>query len=532
MQAINKINIEQKINSINSAYITKLTTNLRRNITDIYYAPKTGLIFVIVGAYIFYSNDNLDTIIDIPEINTYYNNTPIDVLHQSLYNITESIDGTVVIIASDWRKEAPASATDWNASTQFAVWRKTIVSSTFTRTVITLPGYTPGTNVLTRDSNMSAGYMGANHNKIVGFSIYSSQSDPIKGFFYSLDDGLNWLFCDMASYADHHVHSIAFDKSVYTGHASKIWVAIGDDFTGAKAGVYSADTLDGSNNITNWTQIFAERPGYRLVSIVATAKKIYCGNESASGGLLAISNDATSIANGDWEYLLGRNRLDYHQFRSLVVTDDGIICSVSDCYPADNKPHKGQGGYAYISTDEGASFKEISLDFYNSACVGYDGSNFYFAGQWTDGTVGTTYSVNSFIIYKLPKPTPYADLTSPFIVKSPIVDMGGSNHAYIEAGKATPWVDMSPYKEIVVSMESLGACKLRLQASPFKTSPYANSQGTDWVGWHDIKTFEFKSAGRIRYVIPSEEAHNRYFRVFNPSNEDITAKYILFTGRK
>ena len=105
-----------------------------------------------------------------------------------------------------------------------------------------------------------------------------------------------------------------------------------------------------------------ERPGYRLVGLAGDGKHVYIGNESLSGGMLRILDNAQSIALHDFEYVLGKHRHDYHQFRSMVATADGLLAAATDSYAFTGDTIRADsGGFLYVSNDGGASFREISL---------------------------------------------------------------------------------------------------------------------------------------------------------------------------
>jgi hypothetical protein len=510
---IERIDLEPKLKDL-SAYYT-LGSRLRTNV--MYYAQKHNrLYFITGGCYLFYTDNNFETINPVAEINTYYDTTIMNTSYQNIAGIVESVDGTLIIIGKDYRKTSPTSPTDYNATEQGVIWRKPISSSTFTRTIVKTTAWS-----LPDNCTVASGYFGSSYAKMIAFTNYT------KILYYSIDDGLNWLELDMSAYAYLHIHAVYLPKRVYKPQPARIWFTIGDDWTGAKAGIFYADTLDGSNNITNIVQAYAERPGYRLVALTGTARKMFFGNESGAGGIMSISNDTYSITNKLFEYTLGRNRLDFHQFNALLATDDGVLLAATDSYPALSTPHKSHGGYVYISNNEGATFIEIPLlEIFDIAQATYDGSNFWIIGA----TQISEPNMFSMMVYKIPKPSPYDTLRTPYIVKSPIVDINNTIKAKLKAGEYSLFVDLADYKSIVMSVETLESGILRLQASPFRTDPNWTDQG-DITGWHDVMTIKFNGAERKDITLPKEITHNRLFRVYNPSASELKMKHCMFIAQ-
>jgi hypothetical protein len=88
------------------------------------------------------------------------------------------------------------------------------------------------------------------------------------------------------------------------------------------------------------------------ISLWASAgngKHVFIGNESLAGGKLTIQDSEESIDNGDFEYVLGKFRHYYHQFRALLATPDVILISGSSSYGyVGDTVRADSGGYQYI----------------------------------------------------------------------------------------------------------------------------------------------------------------------------------------
>lgn len=501
------------VHAVDDYYRVRLT-NTRHKVSDVFYSKVDKRVYFTLGnVYLFYTEDNFATIKEVSEVNEYYNAIPIGASNQKIVQMTESVDGTLILIAKDFRKPAPASSSDYDATEKGVVWRKPKGTTPFTRTVVNDPAWN-----IHENGNISSGYFGVNHIKMVAFTSY----DQILN--YSLDDGLTWLSQDFTAYS-HHLHGVYLPKYEFGGHKAKMWLAIGDDFTGQIAGIMHLDTLNGDNTMAGHTWAFRERPGYRLVGITGTRKRMYFGGESSAGGILSISNDDYSIANNLWEYKLGRNRMDFHQFRSLLVTDDGLLFSVTDSYAAANTPHKNQGGYAYLSQDDGATFVEFPINggrFTRGAA--YNGDYFYFGSNEVDSE-----KTNSpMIMYQLAKPTTVLP-PNKYIVKSIYVS-NDAGTVKLPGNGVSIMVDLAAYTQIKVSIETATAGRIKIQAAPFYVDPAWTPQG-DIKGWQDITSVSFSGAERKDIILPKESCYNRLFRVVNATGTEIQFKHLMFIGQ-
>lgn len=510
MDKVQMFDLESQIRAINDDYVNS-TTRQSRRLHNITYARSWGRIYFVMNRFLFWTDDGFATINDVPEINRYYEDRPIPQGRQGLIHVIETIDGTILVIAKDWRKTDPSSNSDYSPQENSVVWRMEKGASTFTRTVISTDWVWD-----TPEGNITSGYFGNQPERMIAFGTYT------RIFYYSVDDGLTWQTHNMSDYANNHVHSLYLPRTIDV-LPCRLWATTGDDPTGNKGGVLYADTWE-DDEIGGWTWAFRERPGYRLVGITGNTKRIFVGNESMAGGILSIGADNTSVAEGLWEYGLCRHRLDFHQFKSMIATDDGYLFTATDSYNTGNTPHRSQGGVIYISPDFGATFSEVQLlaDHWVTSAT-YDGEYFY----WVGGRVGP-----SFNVFRVAKPPMYSKHIPPYVAKSVMVDNGlGNVRLSLLPGESTPVVDMSAWSSIKLSVRTQGPGVLRVQASPFYTDPYWRSQGTDIEGWYDVDVLRFTRPGLQEVVLSPEASHNMLFRVLNSTDEPVLIRHIIWTGK-
>lgn len=503
-----------KIKTINPNYITNLISQgTLLGISDIYYAPRGQRIYFIIGEiYLFYTDDDFETIHDVPEVNTYFDTTPIITGRQGIKYMVETMDDTMIVVGKDWKKASPASTTDWATVEHNVVYRKTAGSSTFTRVELTGTLWTT-----TVSSKIDAGYLGAGLTKIIAFTNYT------KSLYFSTDDGLTWATQDMSAYVLSHIHTLCITK--VNNPNNKMWLTFGDDYTGAKGGIYYIDSITGST-LAVPVQAFAERQGYRLVPIACNTKMIVAGNESGCGGLLAISNDTISITNKAWEYLNGRNNLDYHNFRALMITPDNLI--VSGTYGYDGTPQQTSGGYIHITDDEGVTYQRIAIN-HGTSITNMTCSK---DNIWAIGSIHYP-NKNPLVVFRIAKPVQIP--VNPYIVKPVYLDngKGAMPKLTLAAGASTPMANMSKCKTLTVSVETWGAGDVLIQATPFKTDPaFGGATQADIPGWYTVASMSFRGAEQKRMLLSEQDSHNMMYRIVNKSKTDsILIKHAMFIGR-
>ncbi len=317
-------------------------------------AADARLYVVVANAFVFWSDNGGRYWHEVPEINRRAG-ALARFGEQHIDAIVDTPRGTVLLLGRD-RHDGPERG---------VVWRRPAGAGTFTRTVATDPPW--GT---TKGGNATAGWFGTPPREMVALSVYVSPAH----FWFSLDDGVTWRAQDLGDVFAHHVHEVHLHRSATLGRASRLWVTGGDDPSGAGSGVTTFESLDGDGALAGFRYVLRERPGYRLVGLAGDGKHVYVGNESLSGGVLRVQDNAQSIELADFEYALGKARHDYHQFRSLVATADGLLAAATDSYAfVSDTVRADSGGYLYLSNDGGASCRELSLGMKWITGLVYDG---------------------------------------------------------------------------------------------------------------------------------------------------------------
>lgn len=514
---INSFDIQPKIDKVNPNYSNSLTSLY---ISDIYYArTEKRTYFILNRIYAFYTDDDFETVNEIEEINKWFGDL-VSTARQRINYMTETMEKTMMFVGISWRKtdeENPTSATDWSAENRGFVWRKEKGNSDFVAKAVQTPRWNDSST-----SCIDAGYIGDDV-PIVAFTNYT------KELWYSLDDGHTWDVFVFSQLRD-HFHEVYINKAPHKGRGKgRLWAATGDDFNAIEnenSGVVVWDTLDHEDKITlnNCKWVFKDRPGYRIVGITGNFNHVYGGNEASAGGMLKIAQNDHSIDDKEWEYCLGRNRFDFHQFRTVIATDDGLLFSATDSYARAETRHKSHGGYIYISQDEGATFREIpimSTGWVTSAT--YTGDAFYFVGDRLD-----TQNLN---VFKLTKQDILSYPRQNYIAKSPFVENGdGSTPLTLKVNDwYKPIVDMSDYDDINVLIETQGKGVVEIQASKFYTDPNWHSQG-DTEGWQTIRRIKFNRPERKDIHLTDSDRHHKLYRVIAVDG-DVSIKHLIYTGK-
>ena len=254
-----------------------------------------------------------------------------------------------------------------------------------------------------------------------------------------------------------------------------------------------------------------------------------------SGGVLRVLDSAQAIDIGDFEYVLGKSRHDYHQFRSMIATPDGILAAATDSYVSVGDTIRADsGGYLYLSNDGGASYRELSLGMKWITALAYDGASFWLAGGM-NREYGPDASALRLTLLRIPKPSAFATLTGAYCAKPVLVDgsafytMAGSSahpRPSLAPSERTFRVDLSPYASIAVEAETYGPATLAVEALPFQ------NWHPDDDAWRDVATLVTGAAGRVSAMLPALAAHNRWFRIRNAGQNPIEVRRLCFVGRR
>lgn len=478
-------------------------------------AADRRLYVVFADAFVFWTDDGGRRWHEMLELNRGHDGLPHPQGRQHIDMIVDTPSGSVLLIGRDAR----------DGRERGVVWRKIATAATFVRTAVTDPPW--GT---TKGGNATAGYFGSPPREMIALTVYESPAH----FWYSLDDGTTWRRRDVSAAFALHVHEVHLHRSANLARVSRLWLSGGDDPSGERSGVVTFDSLDADGSLAGFRYVLRERPGYRLVGLAGDGKHVYIGNESLSGGALRILDNAQSIAAGDFEYVLGKHRHDYHQFRSMVATADGLLAAASDSYAfISDTVRADSGGYLYLSSDGGASFREFSLGMKWITGLVYDGAAFWLAGGM-NREYGADPTALRAMLLRVPKPGLHDVLSGPYCAKAVVMD---SNAFYEMAGYAahprptlppnerTFRVDLSPFSSIVVDVESYGPATLAIEALPFQ------NWHPDEDAWRDVATMTL-GAGPATLLLPPAAAHNRWFRVRNAGNTTIELRRIAFVARR
>lgn len=491
----------------------------------LYYAPADRRLYLIFGeGYVFFSQDGLQTLQEVREVNYEEGSALVPFGSQSIDAIVETVDGTVLLLGRDRR----AVAGDDPSAEVGVVWRKPRGAESFARYEVCRPAW-----ATSKSSCATAGFLGSRHTPAVALTVYGSEDAH---FYYSLDDGRTWRRQDMSPYFRHHVHEVYLPRSVPHNRPARLWVTGGDDPSGERSGVICFEDLKEDGSLSEPLYVLRETPGYRLVSLAGNGKHVFIGNESLAGGVLKIQDNRESIEAKDFQYVFGKIRHEYHQFHTLIATYDGILVSGTSNYPiyAGDTVRGDSGGSLWVSNDEGDTFIEIPLGARWVTSVTYDGHGFWF-GTSATREYGPDVSGDRFTVWRLRKPSPYQSLVSPYIAKVVLLD---SSEFYRTAGypvypepvlmpgDRTFRVNLAAYPSIEVDVAVGDAGTLVVEAAPFESWRLSAHP------WHDVAVLSFEGPERRQYVLPPEATFHRLFRVRNASPHPMRIRWLAFIGRR
>jgi hypothetical protein len=515
------IDLYDRIAALDPAYVdaANYPDPYAARVNYVYYSEADRSLYVVFGdGYVFTSRDSLATLTEVTSLN-YQAGSLVPPGRQSVDAVTDTLDGTVLLVGRDRRERAGTEAG--------VAWRRQRGAGAFVRSVVTDPAW-----MTSRSGNLTAGFIGAGRTKAVALAIYS---DSDAHFYYSLDDGLTWRRQSMTDCFRLHVHQVYLPKSVNPDRSARLWVTGGDDPTGERSGVFCFDALGEDGSLGGLTQVLRETPGYRVVGLAGDGRHVFIGNESLAGGLIKIQDNRESIEARDFEYVLGKARHDYHQFRALLATPDGLLISGSSSYGyVGDSVRADSGGYLYISNNGGATFAEIPLGARWVGDIAYDGRSFYFTAS-AGRESGPDVTRDRFKVYRLRKPSPYAELATSYVCKAVILDSsrfyehaGYEDHprATLAPGERTPRVDMTGYREVALAVETLEAGRLIVEATPFY------NWRLEETPWRDMMTLDFDGAAQREVLLPGVALHNKYLRVRNAGQDQVAIRYIAFTGKR
>ena len=478
-------------------------------------AADRRLYVVFAEGFVFWSDDGGARWHEVPEINRRADGRLHARGEQHVDAIVDTMAGSVLLIGRDHRDGAAKGV----------VWRKPGSASAFTRNVAVESGWKTG-----KSGNATSGYFGSPPREMVAVAVYDSPAE----FWYSIDDGLHWRRQALGDAFALHVHELYLHRSANVHRPARLWVSGGDDVSGSGSGVVTFDTLDADGTLAGMSVALRERPGFRLVGLAGDGKHVYIGNESLSGGMLRILDNAQSIAMRDFEYVLGKHRHDYHQFRSMTATADGLLAAATDSYAFTGDTIRADsGGFLYVSNDGGASFRELSLGMKWITALAYDGRAFWIAGGM-NREHGADPSALRMTLLRVPKPSAYERLTGPYCTKLLVADssrfytMAGYSSCprpSLAPGERTFRVDLSPYRTIVVQAELATPGTLAVEALPYAT------WHPDEDAWHDVATLVRTDPGRLEVQLSELATHNRWFRVRNAGSDAVELRSLAFVAR-
>ncbi len=514
--AIEFVDLGQVLHAIDPAYHDDgRRARFEMRIHAVAWSASDARLYVIVAdAFVFWSDDGGRRWHEVSEVNR----APDGALHaygaQYVDMVVDTPAGTVLLIGRDRHDGVERGV----------VWRKPIGTDAFVRGVATDHAW-----ATTKGGNATAGYLGSPPRPVVAIAVYASPAH----FWYSLDDGVQWRKHDLEHVFALHVHEVYLHRSANLQRCARLWVSGGDDPSGRRSGVVTFDAIADDGTLGGMYYALRERPGYRLVGLAGDGKHVYIGNESLAGGMLRILDNAQSIGLADFEYVLGKHRHDYHQFRSMVATSDGLLAAASDSYAfVSDSVRADSGGYLYLSADGGASFRELSLGMKWITGLVCDGASFWIAGGM-NREYGPDVSALAMTLLRVPKPGPFDPLSGPYCAKALIMDSsafyamaGYPDHPRpsLAVGERTFRVDLSPFASIVVDVETMGPATLVVEALPFQ------NWDPEEDAWRDVATLTV-GAGPLTVALPATSTHNRWFRVRNAGTAPAEVRRLAFIGR-
>ena len=478
-------------------------------------AADARLYVIVADAFVFWTDDDFATLHEVREINRGSDGGLHAHGRQQLGTIVDTVSESVLVIGRD-SHDGPEVG---------VVWRKPAGARAFERTIGAKTAW-----ATTTGGNATAGYIGNPPRGIIAFSVYESPAH----FWYSLDDGISWRVQPLGETFALHVHEVYLHRSANLERSARLWVSGGDDPTGVGSGVVTFDGVGDDGGLTGLQYALRERPGYRLVGLAGDGKHVYIGNESLSGGVLRILDNAQSIALQDFEYVLGKHRHDYHQFRSMAATADGLLAAATDSYTFTGDTIRADsGGFLYVSNDGGASFREFSLGMKWTTALVYDTRAFWIAGGM-NREYGVDASSLRMTLLRVPKPNAYENLTGRYCAKVLVADssafykMAGyplHPRPTLAPGERTFRVDLSPYRTIAVQAEIAGPGVLAVEALPYTT------WHPDEDAWRDVATLVGNASGRVEALLPALATHNRWFRIRNAGSAGVEVRRLAFVAR-
>jgi hypothetical protein len=514
---IEVIDLTSKIAALNPGYLVDRVSGAGEDrIHALRYMCSDARVYVIVAdRFVFSSGDGFRTLDEIAQVN-YEDGALVARGRQWIDTLVESARGTLVLFGRDLRDGAARGI----------VWRKPRDAQNFVRTSAATPAWSTS-----KAGNATAGYYGAPPREMIALSVYVSPAH----FYFSFDDGLTWRRQDVATAFALHTHEVLLQPGANAHRTARLWVTGGDDPSGHGSGLICFDAMAPDGALSGMRYVLRERPGFRLVGLAGNGKHVYIGNESLAGGVLKLHDNLQSIELADFECALGKNRHDYHQMRSLLATVDGLLISGTDSYGyVSDSIRADSGGYLYVSNDEGASFRDISLGAKWVTGITCDDASFWIAVSMGREEGGDLSSARLKLL-RLPKPSPYADLTDPYCAKVVVADSGAfykmagyPDHPQpsLDMGECTFRVDMSRYRDVAVLVETLGPGELVVESLPFY----------DWHPdehrWDAVATLTFTGAERRSVALAGPRSLARCLRVRNVAEQPIRLRQVAFVGRR
>ena len=514
---IELIDLAARIVAIDPAYLADgLGAPGEDRIHALRYASSDARVYVIVAErFVFSSADGFRTLDEIAQIN-YENGVLVARGRQWIDDLVESANGTLILVGRDLR----------DGDVRGIVWRRPRGATDFARTVTSAPAWSTS-----KAGNATAGYFGAPPRAMVALTVYASPAH----FYFSFDDGLSWRRQDVDEAFALHTHEVLLQPGANAHRRARLWLTGGDDPSGRASGLVCFDTVGPDGALAGMRYVLRERPGFRLVGLAGNGKHLYIGNESLAGGVLKLHDNLQSIELADFESVLGKNRHDYHQMRSMLATVDGMFISGTDSYGyVSDSIRADSGGYLYLSNDEGASFREIALGARWVTGIAYDGASFW-VGVSMGREEGGDLSAFRLTLLRIPKPSPYAELTDPYCAKVVVADSsdfyamaGYPDHPHPElgAGECTFRVDMSRYRDVAVLVETRAAGDLVVESLPFY------DWNPDEHRWSMVAALSFSGAERRSVPLAGPYSVARYLRVRNVGTSAIQLRQVVFVGKR
>lgn len=324
---------------------------------------------------------------------------------------------------------------------------------------------------------------------------------------YSTDGGLTWAYYDLtATLAEEHCHDIWMSP-----YEDATYVTTGDSYVGA-SGVVKTD------DFANWTQVYAEVPGFRCVPVWGGKRSRMFGVEHSAGAVMLYTPD-----DARYEVRFGRTGHEFANFRSLKQSLDGL--TVMGTYQYNNLGNvvKSFAGSLQFSDDEGITFKRLRVPTDRISGIAITPNYVFCGGGWTDhDAVFFPYIVRVSREYiqalplekKVIKPVRLC----PVEATTAQCQMAVDGYTFL--------VNMTPYDDIRAYIRVLEAGELTIEGRLYDDQDVLSIGGGQW----DTLAVRTYTGATTEWVDLTDYNYYAMFRVKNTGDAVIGVREVSFCG--